>query len=473
MAALDDSGTARNRMSPAAGFARYTLPVGETRTRHSLGIALSIACALGLGALAGFVLRGPSLGQIRSLRGKLKQLGAGEKLGQGDRPLGREMSTLADEINHAADRIGQHYEARLLDLDHERSKIDAIVESVEDGLIVLDQARAIVHINEVACAILALDSRPASGTVLDALGSHNPHVARLVVARRASEESAPAEFKVFLRGRDHTYVSRELPWTGPGGTPLGTILLLQDVTFIRDQERQRTNLIATLSHELKTPLTSLAIGAELMAESMHEGMSAQQRELLDTIHDDVGRLTAIAGNLLDASRTTVARIGVERRPIELDRVVRDACRPLALQAEEKRIHLEVIVADAQPLPIWGDPIKLPWVITNLVGNSLRYTPAGGRITIELKRDEKIVRTIVSDTGAGIAPEMMPRIFEPYAQFPDSAAEMGSAGLGLYIAKEIVEAHNGRIFAQSSRGAGTTFTIEIPIREELLGQDSGR
>ncbi|HKM99950.1 MAG TPA: ATP-binding protein [Candidatus Binataceae bacterium] len=434
---------------------------------------MSIACALGLGALAGFVLRGPSLGQIRSLRGKLKQLGAGEKLGQGDRPLGREMSTLADEINHAADRIGQHYEARLLDLDHERSKIDAIVESVEDGLIVLDQARAIVHINEVACAILALDSRPASGTVLDALGSHNPHVARLVVARRASEESAPAEFKVFLRGRDHTYVSRELPWTGPGGTPLGTILLLQDVTFIRDQERQRTNLIATLSHELKTPLTSLAIGAELMAESMHEGMSAQQRELLDTIHDDVGRLTAIAGNLLDASRTTVARIGVERRPIELDRVVRDACRPLALQAEEKRIHLEVIVADAQPLPIWGDPIKLPWVITNLVGNSLRYTPAGGRITIELKRDEKIVRTIVSDTGAGIAPEMMPRIFEPYAQFPDSAAEMGSAGLGLYIAKEIVEAHNGRIFAQSSRGAGTTFTIEIPIREELLGQDSGR
>ncbi|MGO9452822.1 MAG: sensor histidine kinase [Candidatus Binataceae bacterium] len=447
--------------------------MSETRPRHSLGIALAIACALGLGALAGFVLRGPSLRQIRSLRDKVKRLAAGERLGAGDRPLGPEMSTLADEINHAAERIGRHYEARLLDLDHERSKIDAIVESVEDGLIVLDQARAIVHINEVACAILGLDSPPASGTVLDSLGSHNPHVARLVVARRASEESAPAEFKVFLRGRDHTYISRELPWTGPGGAPLGTILLLQDVTFIRDQERQRTNLIATLSHELKTPLTSLAIGAELMAESMPEAMSAQQRELLDTIHDDIGRLTAIAGNLLDASRTTVARIGVERRPIELDRVVRDACRPLALQAEEKRIHLDVIAADGQPLPIWGDPIKLPWVITNLVGNSLRYTPAGGRITIELKREEKIVRTIVSDTGAGIAPETMPRIFEPYAQFPDSAAEMGSAGLGLYIAKEIVEAHNGRIFAQSSRGAGTTFTIEIPIREELLGQDSDR
>ena len=93
--------------------------------------------------------------------------------------------------------------------------------------------------------------------------------------------------------------------------------------------------------------------------------------------------------------------------------------------------------------------------------------------IELRREGKIARTVVHDSGTGIAPEMMPRIFEPYAQAPDSSAEMGSAGLGLYIAKEIVEAHNGRIFAESSPGDGTTFTIDIPIREELLGQDSGR
>ncbi|MHB8383013.1 MAG: sensor histidine kinase, partial [Candidatus Binataceae bacterium] len=153
-------------------------------------------------------------------------------------------------------------------------------------------------------------------------------------------------------------------------------------------------------------------------------------------------------------------------------VIGEVCRPLALQAEEKSITLEVL-APGPPLPIWGDPIKLPWVITNLVGNSLRYTPAGGRITIELQRDGQIARTIVTDTGRGIAPELMPRIFEPYAQFPGAGAAMGSAGLGLYIAKEIVEAHNGRIFAHSDHGRGTMFTIEIPIREEALGQDSGR
>jgi len=426
-----------------------------------LEVALAILGALVLGALAG-------LGLSRRTPAPTPGHRTDQDLAQ--RPPRARPPAAAD----AADRLEQHYAARLVELDHERSKIDAIVESVEDGLIVLDQSRAIVHINEVACAILALDAHPATETVLESLAPQNPHVARLTAARRASDESAPAEFKIFLRGRDHTYISRELPWTGPGGQPLGTILLLQDVTFIRDQERQRTNLIATLSHELKTPLTSLAMGAELMEESMRGAMTDKQRELLETIHDDIGRMTAIAGNLLDASRTTVARIGVERRAIQLDRIVRDACRPLALQAAEKKIHLEV-VADGvgRPLAIWGDPIKLPWVISNLVGNSLRYTPSGGRITIALRREGKIARTVVRDTGTGIAPEMMPRIFEPYAQAPDGSAEMGSAGLGLYIAKEIVEAHNGRIFAESSPGEGTTFTIDIPIREELLGQDSGR
>ena len=436
------------------------IPSPKPSTGHRLVVALAILGALALGALAGFGLGGRSPARTPDHRAD-------------ENPAQHPRTAVGAAGADAAGRLEQHYAARLLDLDHERSKIDAIVESVEDGLIVLAQSRAIVHINEVACAILALDARPATETVLESLAEHNPHVARLIAARRASDESAPAEFKIFLRGRDHTYISRELPWTGPGGRPLGTILLLQDVTFIRDQERQRTNLIATLSHELKTPLTSLAMGAELMEESMQGAMTDKQRELLETIHDDIGRMTAIAGNLLDASRTTVARIGVERRAIQLDRIVRDACRPLALQAAEKNIHLGVIADGGRPLAIWGDPIKLPWVITNLVGNSLRYTPSGGRITIELRREGKIARTVVRDTGTGIAPEMMPRIFEPYSQAHESSAEMGSAGLGLYIAKEIVEAHNGRIFAESSPGDGTTFTIDIPMREELLGQDSGR
>lgn len=362
------------------------------------------------------------------------------------------------------------YEARLTELDHERSKTDAIIESVEDGLIVLDQNHAVVHMNEVACAILDLDANEMEGKRLAEVSSRNLHVAKLLVATREGGDGAgndSTEFKLFLRGRDHSYLSRNLPWMGPSGERLGTIVLLQDVTYVRDQEKSRTNLIATLSHELKTPLTSLTIGAELLTESIPPEVASRQREILDTIHHDVTRLNAIAADLLDASRTSSARIGVERRAILLEKTVRESCRPLAIQAREKKITFE-IVADERPIPIWGDPIKLPWVITNLVGNALRYTPEGGTIRLEIRREGNVARTLVSDNGPGIAPDILPRIFEPFAQFPDDAAHVGSAGLGLYIAKEIVEAHNGRIFARSELGRGTTFTVDIPMREEAIG-----
>jgi two-component system, NtrC family, sensor histidine kinase KinB len=366
--------------------------------------------------------------------------------------------------------VRERYRGQLLELNLERSKTDAILESVEDGLIVLDGAGAIVHINEVACAILELERDEVNTRDLRALGLSNRHVARLIAARASSADGqgAPTEFRVFVRGRDHSYLSRELPWTGPHGESLGTILVLQDVTYIRDQERQRTNLIATLSHELKTPLTSLAIGSELLIETPNPSNEhARQREILEIIHNDIDRLRAIADNLLDASRAETPRIGVERRAIMLDAVVRDVCHGFALQAEEKQVGIEVVGGE-QPLPIWGDPIKLPWVVTNLVGNALRYTPASGQITVSMQRENTIARVTVSDTGPGVDPAVMPRIFEPYTQFGDDSARLGSAGLGLHIAKEIVEAHKGRIFASSEKGAGATFAVELPLREEPLG-----
>ena len=390
--------------------------------------------------------------------------------GEFDTPSSPELRQILDRIETLQREKLSRYESRLTELDHERSKTDAIIESVDDGLIVLDQNHAVVHINEVACAILDLDANEVEGKRLEEISSRNLHVAKLLAATQEGSDGTgndSTEFKLFLRGRDHSYLSRNLPWMGPRGERLGTIVLLQDVTYVRDQEKSRTNLIATLSHELKTPLTSLTIGAELLTESIPPEVASRQREILDTIHQDVSRLNAIAADLLDASRKSAARIGVERRAIMLDRTVREACRPLAIQAREKKITFEII-ADERPIPIWGDPIKLPWVITNLVGNALRYTPERGTIRLEIRREGNVARTIVSDNGPGIAPDILPRIFEPFAQFPDEAAHVGSAGLGLYIAKEIVEAHNGRIFARSELGHGTTFTVDIPVREEAIG-----
>ncbi len=456
---------------------RHTVAVARASRVEALAVLLAavlVLCASSY-ALSRSLVNRPLADLIRTVR----MIDSEQSLRAMAPPPTSELAELADEFNAMIWRLQTDSAKRLAELDRERSKTGAIIESIEDGLIVLDPQRAIVHMNEVAGAILDVSQAGILGTRLQSLGERGSHAARLVAAldRRGADADGPIEFKVFLRGRDHSFLVRELPWTAANGTHdspdeqgsalLGTVVLLQDVTLLRDREKAHSHLIATLSHELKTPLTSLRIAAELLGETVSDQLPERAREILATLQEDVARLQTIAGDLLDASRSSAARIGVERRPILLDKVVSEIARPLAMQAHEKGIALELRWPE-HPLPIWGDPIKLPWVITNLVGNALRYTPAGGRITIQLEQHDSVARAVVSDTGCGMEGPAMERIFEPYAQGADNPTRAGSAGLGLYITKEIVEAHNGRIFVRSGVGSGTTFTVEIPLREQMLG-----
>ncbi len=459
---------------------RHTVAVARNSRVEALAVlvaAVLVLCASSY-ALSRSLVNRPLAGLLRTVR----MIDSEQSLRAMAPPPTSELAELADEFNAMIWRLQTDSAKRLAELDRERSKTGAIIESIEDGLIVLDPQRAIVHMNEVAGAILDVSHAGILGTRLQSLGERGSHAARLVAAldhRGLDANGGPIEFKVFLRGRDHSFLVRELPWTatngahdspethGSPGALLGTVVLLQDVTLLRDREKAHSHLIATLSHELKTPLTSLRIAAELLGEIVSDQLQEPAREILATLQEDVARLQTIAGDLLDASRTSAARIGVERRPILFDQVISEISRPLAMQAREKGIALELKWPE-HPLPIWGDPIKLPWVITNLVGNALRYTPAGGRITIELQQHDSVARAVVSDTGCGMEGPAMERIFEPYAQGADNPTRAGSAGLGLYITKEIVEAHNGRIFVRSGVGSGTTFTVEIPLREQMLG-----
>jgi two-component system, NtrC family, sensor histidine kinase KinB len=457
---------------------RHTVAVARGFRVEALSLVL-IGVVL-LAASSYTFLRSLIHGPLAELTRTVRTIDSEQSLRAAARPRTTELADLADEFNAMVWRLQADSAKRLAELSRERSKTEAIMESIEDGLIVLDPQRAIVHMNEVAGAILDVADSGILGARLQSLGEGGSHAARLVAALndRGAGDGAPVEFKVFLRGRDHSYLVRELPWTAGDARRsasngaadadlLGTVILLQDVTLLRDREKAHSHLIATLSHELKTPLTSLRIAAELLEETIGGGLPPRAREIFTTLQEDVARLQMIASDLLDASRSSAARIAVERRPILLDEVVSEIGRPLAMQAREKGITLELRRPE-HPLPIWGDPIKLPWVITNLVGNALRYTPAGGRITIDLSEEDSTVRVIVSDTGCGIEGRALERIFEPYAQAGASPGQAGSAGLGLYITKEIVEAHNGRIFVTSGVGAGTTFTVEIPSREQTLG-----
>ncbi|HXQ24385.1 MAG TPA: DUF4118 domain-containing protein [Candidatus Acidoferrales bacterium] len=345
----------------------------------------------------------------------------------------------------------------------EKAKTEAVIEAIEDGLIVLDPAGIVAHINEVACAVLEVERAHALGQPFETLGTNHPHYLRLRAAVREylthpEREGERMEVALFLRGRDHYYVLRPTPFRTPEGANAGLILALQDVTYLRDQEARREHLIATLSHELGTPITSLRMALELLQRDGGR-LDVEQRALLDTVHEDLLRLQDVSQRLLDISRSRAMSIAVERRNVDLRDVVPRVVKLFAPQAKDKGVNVETAIPEIG-MTIAGDQTKLSWAVSNLVANALRYTPSGGRIRIEATPQDSVVLLSVSDTGPGIPPAQQERIFERFAQSAEGG-ELGAAGLGLAIVRDIVQAHGGRIFLESEVGRGSRFTLELP------------
>ena len=345
----------------------------------------------------------------------------------------------------------------------ERATTAAVMEAIEDGMIVLDATGVVVHANEIAGAILQVEPAATIGQHIDRLATRHPHYLRIRAAVDAflahpEREGERIEITLFLRGRDHSFLLRPTPLRAGDGSADGLILALQDVTYLRDQEAQREALVATLSHELRTPLTSLGMALELLDRDGHD-LGAERPQVLAAAKEDVGRLRDVAQRLLDLSRARAMTIALERRAVDLPEVISRVVRMFGVQAREKGVTIET-AAPPYAVSISGDDTKLMWAVSNLVSNALRYTPAGGSVRISLTCDDASAHVAVRDTGPGIPPELRDRIFERFAQAPD-AGDIGSAGLGLAIVRDIVQAHGGRIHLDSAVGRGSRFVLELP------------
>ncbi|MCC7536732.1 MAG: DUF4118 domain-containing protein [Deltaproteobacteria bacterium] len=391
---------------------------------------------------------------VRSARGMVGVLGlrphaSGLSLDQ--RQL---LDAMADQVAIALERT------RIDAVLEAQAKTEAVLEASEDGLVVLATDGTIEHVNEVACAILEVDREDSLHVRFDALASTHPHYLRLREAVREvlahpERERDRVEITLFLRGRDHHYVLRPTRRFTRDGSPAGLILTLQDVTYLRDQERLRENLVATLSHELRTPLTSLRIAVELLRRGAGTA-DPEQRRLLEAVHDDVLRLQEVAQQFLDVARVRAMAIAVGREPVDLRTLVERVRSLFTLQARDKDVQITSNVVPEAALD--GDETKLTWALSNLVANALRYTPRGGRIDVAARADGDLVRIAVHDTGPGIPPEQQERIFERFTQHGGDA---GSTGLGLAIVRDIVQAHGGRVYLESTPTTGTCFTLELP------------
>jgi signal transduction histidine kinase len=245
------------------------------------------------------------------------------------------------------------------------------------------------------------------------------------------------------------------------GDPYALLVLLQDITQFKELDRMKSDFIATVSHEFRTPVTSINMAVDILDQQLLGPLTPKQKELIGSAKEDCSRLTKLARELLQLAKLESGRL--QQTPVELRmaEVVSSALHTLHIQFQEKGVRLVVDVPGDLP-SVTADEQQVSWVVTNLVTNALKYTPAGGTVTVRGRQEGDGTRVDVCDTGVGIAREHLNVIFDKFVQVKrTSDATPGSVGLGLAIAKDIVEMYGGRIWADSEPDRGSTFTFTLP------------
>jgi two-component system, NtrC family, sensor histidine kinase KinB len=246
-------------------------------------------------------------------------------------------------------------------------------------------------------------------------------------------------------------------------------VLLEDVTRFRLLDQVKGDLVATASHELKTPLTSIRLALHLLLEEAVGPLTPKQMELLLDARDNAERLLAMVNNLLDLARLEQGREHLQLRPEPPTSLLRAAAEAVRPRADDKGVAVTVEAGEDLPL-VAVDGERLGHALSNLLDNSLTYTERGGRITLSAAADGDRVALAVADTGLGIPPEHLPHVFERFFRIP-GRSQGGGTGLGLAIVREIVTAHGGTISCASQPGEGTVFRLSLPAWTAGVGPDS--
>jgi signal transduction histidine kinase len=347
--------------------------------------------------------------------------------------------------------------------------LHSVMNSLVDGLILADSHNRITYINPCAEVILDLPAFALLGKSLEAMHREiatrvdraEGAIATLQDAAAAAADAPTVEISLD-RPEPRTLQVRYFSIRNAEGGYLGMGLLLRDVTRERELDEMKSQLLSTVSHELRTPLASIKGFATTLLRRDVEWGEESRREFLSIIDQESDRLSELIGNLLDMSRIEAGELPVEPEPTDLKPIIDDTVVEFEMMTGDHRLEIEMPPGGSLP-PVLADPRRARQVLRNLVENAVKYSPGGGRITIAARPEEGEVQVSVADQGIGIAAPQLDRVFERFYQV-DSAStrQVGGSGLGLSISKAIVEAHDGRIWAESEPGRGSTFYFTLPI-----------
>ncbi|MDB5289362.1 MAG: multi-sensor signal transduction histidine kinase [Phycisphaerales bacterium] len=433
-----------------------------TEVRRLLLALLAVAAVL---AIAVLVVAGATVLQpLRSLIRSAREIEAGNLDLTVPVKSRDEVGQLAAAFNAMAAKLKEFRKIDLDRLTRARNTTQLAIDSLPDAVLVVGPGGQIEISNRAARDHFGIEP----GSAVSGLG-----LAWLTeLVERVGATHGPVEprgfasaIQIFDDGREQFLLPHAVPMRDADGTIAGVAVIVADVTRLRQADEFKSGLVSTVSHELRTPLTSIRMSALLLADEKLGPLTPGQRKLVEAARGESERLYRIIEDLLNFSRAEAAgrRLQLRRMPARL--IVSEALEPLRGAFWEKRIRVEIDMADAPD--VQADPSCAGSVMSNLLSNALKFTPAGGEVRIDAQGAGEWVSFGVSDRGPGIAPELAGRIFERYFRVPTADGPPGS-GLGLAIARQVVEAHGGNIRYSPREGGGSVFRFTLPAAPAEIG-----
>ena len=417
--------------------------------------AASIALLITL--IVGYTISGSITKPINDLNIKANLMAGGDFSQRVEITSDDEIGTLGTSFNYLTEKLDE----TLIEISSEKSKLDAIINNMADGLMAIDEKGFITLYNQSLLKLLDTKAMVLYGNNLTQLSREIGMNIRLGEIKKSLETTQDGNLVKKTKDQKTLRISTAF-YKDDGQRLKGYALLFHDITESHKLEEMRREFVANVSHELKTPITTIKTYAETLGSGLVDDEKTQI-EFAKTIEKEADRMTNLVKDLLDLSHIDFKKTKWDMEGIKVSELVRENLEHLKIYQEDKEQTIKVL-ENADPV-IFGDKNKISQVMVNIISNAIKYTAKGGIIEIEISQDKNYGYIAIKDDGIGIPQQETERIFERFYRVDKGRArEMGGTGLGLAIARDIVREHKGDIFAKSSLGEGSTFTIKLPLKK---------
>lgn len=378
-----------------------------------------------------------------------------------------EFTELADAFNGMVVKLNEWENSNLSKIKSEKSRIEAIIAQMQDAIIGLNEKGEVLFLNHLAAKLMSLDEEKIIGQNATELIKKNELLKRIIKPETKEKTlkiyADEKESYFLLENREiiiPNYEDQEEKTLVSSLKSAGSVYVLKNITQFKELDEAKTNFIATVSHELKTPLSSIKMSLKLLNDERVGSVNEEQSQLLTHIKEDSDRLLKITSELLDLSQVETGNLKLTFAITKPEDIVKYAIDAVKFQAAQKSIQLE-LNCDSNLPNVNADIQKTAWVLVNFLSNALRYSSEKSKIVIHVFQEDNFVQFSVKDYGKGIDEKYQKRLFERYFQVPTDGQNKSGSGLGLAISKDFIEAEDGKIWVDSAIGEGSNFCFTLP------------